>query len=129
MNVLDTSFLVDFFQGKKETITLIEDLDLVTTVVTYYEILSGVAHKKAKKEEKFFKQFFSEIRILNLNTASAEKSGELMGRLLRVGMPVNALDVLIAGIAVANGAEKIISRDKDFEKIAKVADIEAVIYE
>ena len=40
-----------------------------------------------------------------------------MGSLLRIGQQVNALDVLIAGTAVANGAEKIISKDRDYEKM------------
>jgi predicted nucleic acid-binding protein len=50
-----------------------------------------------------------------------------MGSLLRIGQPVNALDVLIAGTAVSNGAEKILSRDKDFETVAKVSDLKVEI--
>ena len=43
-----------------------------------------------------------------------------MARLLNIGKIVNTLDVLIAGIAVTNGADKIVSRDKDFLEISKV---------
>jgi len=50
-----------------------------------------------------------------------------MGSLLRIGQQVNALDVLIAGTAVAKGAEKIISKDRDYEKIAKVSDLKLEI--
>ncbi|MCK4432809.1 MAG: type II toxin-antitoxin system VapC family toxin [Methanomicrobia archaeon] len=128
MIVLDTSFLIDFFRGKEETLHVITDTDVATTVITYYEIFSGIFHKKAKKEEKFFRRFFSEVRILNLDTNSAEKSSEIMARLLRMGVSVNALDVIIAGISVAHGAEKIISNDRDFVEIAKIADLEVVIY-
>ena len=38
---------------------------------------------------------------------AAEKSSEIMAKLLSSGKAVNALDVLIAGIAIANGADKI----------------------
>lgn len=38
------------------------------------------------------------------------------------------IQMLIAGIAVANGAEKLITRDKDFLKISEVADIEVLVY-
>ncbi|HDM23166.1 MAG TPA: type II toxin-antitoxin system VapC family toxin, partial [Methanomicrobia archaeon] len=107
MIVLDTSFLIDFFRGKEETLQYIGDLDIATTVITYYEIFSGMFHKKAKKEEKFFRRFFSNVRVLNLDTNSAEKSSEIMAKLLRIGVSVNALDVIIAGISVAHGAEKI----------------------
>lgn len=128
MIILDTSFLIDFFRGKEETLHVITDTDVATTVITYYEIFSGIFHKKAKKEEKFFRRFFSEVRILNLDTNSAEKSSEIMARLLKMGASVNALDVIIAGISVAYGAETIVSKDTDFLEIAKVTELEAVIY-
>jgi len=128
MIILDTSFLIDFFRGKEETLHVITDTDVATTVITYYEIFSGIFHKKAKKEEKFFRRFFSEIRILDLDMNSAEKSSEIMARLLKMGASVNALDVIIAGISVAHGAETIVSKDRDFLEIAKVTELEAVIY-
>jgi len=46
-----------------------------------------------------------------------------MGSLLRIGKAVNGLDVLISGIAVANGADEIVTSDKDFQTIQKVANI------
>ena len=51
-----------------------------------------------------------------------------MGSLLAIGTPVNALDVLIVGIAMAYGAKKIVSRDKDFLRIGKLASIDVLIY-
>ena len=47
-----------------------------------------------------------------------------MANLLTIGKPVNALDVLIAGIAVTNGADKIASTDKRFDDISKVTGLE-----
>ena len=43
---------------------------------------------------------------------------------MTLGISVNAFDVLIAGIAEANGAETIITRDKEFESIAKVTELD-----
>ena len=37
------------------------------------------------------------------------------------------MDVLIAGTAVANGAETILSRDEDFLRIARVSDLKVEI--
>jgi len=80
MIVLDTAYLIDFFMGKKETlgafqIEKIDDLDITldfesdvaTTVVTFHEIMSGVKHKKVKKEERFFRRFFSETPVLDFD--------------------------------------------------------------
>jgi predicted nucleic acid-binding protein len=127
MIVLDTSFLIDLFKGERRTLSII-DSDVATTIITYHEILSGIKHKKAKKEEMFFRRFFSKIKILEFDLNAAERSSEIMADLLIAGRPVNTLDVLIAGIAIANGAEKIATRDKDFMEISKVSLLETLFY-
>ncbi len=128
MIILDTSALVDYFKGVEKTREFMDN-DVTTTVITYYEILSGgVKHRKARKEEQFFRRFFSEIDILDFNLKAAEEASSIMGRLLSIGTPVNSVDVLITGIAVINGAEKIVSRDINFISIGKVSDLEVLVY-
>lgn len=129
MIVLDTSFLIDYFRGVKVTCSLVDEEDIAITTITYHEILTGLKRKRSKREEKFFKRFFSEIRMLPFDVRAAEESSSIAARLTAIGKDVNALDILIAGIAIANGADKIITRDSDFETIAKVSDIEVVLYE
>lgn len=128
MMVLDTSVLIDYFKGNNKSFDIIENSDVVTTVITYHEILSGIKHKKAKKEEIFYRRFFSDIKVLDLDMKASEESSEIMARLLNIGKVVNTLDVLIAGIAVTNGADKIVSRDKDFLEISKVTGLEIEVY-
>ncbi len=65
--------------------------------------------------------------MLGLDFAAGEESSKIMGSLLRLGRPVNALDVLISGIAVANGADTIVTSDGDFETIQKVANIDVLL--
>jgi len=129
MIVLDTSFLIDYFRGVKVTYSLVDKEDIAITTITYHEILTGLKRKRSKREEKFFKRFFSEIRMLPFDVRAAEESSSIAARLTAMGKEVNALDILITGIAIANGADKIITRDSDFETIAKVSDIEVVLYE
>lgn len=129
MIVLDTSALIDLFRGSDAIRTLLDNDDLASTVITYYEIFSGLKHRKVRAEERFFKRLFSDIPILSLDVAAAEKSSDIMAMLLSLGMPINSLDVLIAGIAVANGAEKLVTRDRDFENIAKVTKIGVIFLE
>ncbi|MCX9084567.1 MAG: PIN domain-containing protein [Candidatus Methanoperedens sp.] len=57
MVVVDTSVLIDFFKGNNKSYDISENSDAVTTTISYYEIFSGVKHKKAKKEETFFRRF------------------------------------------------------------------------
>ncbi len=75
-----------------------------------------------------FRRFFSDIKILGLDKASVEKSSEIVSRLLDLSISINAFDVLIAEIAVANGAEALITRDRDLESIAKVTELNMKVY-
>jgi len=63
-----------------------------------------------------------------LTSALAEWSSEVQARLLQAGQPVNTLDVMIAGIALANGIDKVATRDSHFLKIAAVSELEVISY-
>jgi tRNA(fMet)-specific endonuclease VapC len=106
----------------------VENDDVASTAISYHEVYVGIKRNKAKAEERFFTRFFSDTKIFDLNRASAEKSSEIMSSLFAMGISVNAFDVLIAGIAVANGAETLITRDRDFESIAKVTELNMRVY-
>jgi tRNA(fMet)-specific endonuclease VapC len=125
--VLDTSALIDLFRGGEEVRKVVGG-DVATTTVNYHEIFVGIRHHKGKAEERFFRRFFSDIKILDFDLDAAERSSEIMARLLALGISVNSFDVLIAGIAEANGAETLITRDRDFESIAKVTELNMKIY-
>lgn len=127
MIVLDTSALIDLFRGGEEIQKLVGG-DVATTSINYHEIFVGIKHHKAKAEERFFRRFFSDIKMLDFDLASAERSSEIMAWLLALGISVNAFDVLITGIAVANGAEGLITRDSDFKSIAKVTELNMKVY-
>jgi tRNA(fMet)-specific endonuclease VapC len=127
MIVLDTSALIDLFRGSDQIGEFVGE-DAATTSISFYEISTGVNHRKAKREGQFFRRFFSDIEILDFDMRAAEKAGEIMGYLLTQGSPVNTLDVLIAGTAIENGAERLITRDRDFEKISQVSELAVLIY-
>ncbi len=101
---------------------------MTTTIISYYEILSAVERRKARKEEQFFRRFFSEIEVLDFDRKATEEASDIMGRLLSLGTPVNNTDVIIAGIAAANRAERIVSKDSDFISIGKVSKFDVLVY-
>lgn len=131
MMLLDTSFIVDLFKGSDSAKSLLRELkgkNVATTVVSLYEILSGTHRLRLKEEEKHFSRFFSTVRLLSFDRSGAEEAARIMGDLMRVGKQVNALDTIIAGIAIANQVEAIITRDADFLEVSKVADIVVKTY-
>ncbi len=127
MIIMDTSALIDFFRGAAEARKFL-DHELATTVVTYNEIMTGVKHHRARREERFFRRFFSSVDVLDIDRESEEESSRIMADLLKLGVSVNSMDVLIAGIAIAKGAEGLATRDRDFLEIAKVSELEVLLY-
>jgi len=132
--VIDTSVAVDFLRGARSSVSSVESAQRLTdsigfSTVSLFELLHPIHHRKLSAQEKVVKSFASQLRILPLDSAAAEESARIMGSLLRIGQQVNALDVLIAGTAVSNGAEKVLSREKDFESVAKVSDLKIEILE
>ena len=127
MILLDTSFLIDFFRGVEATSGFVED-NVAVTVITYHEIMTGVKRKRATKETEFFRRFFAQVRILPYDQKAAEESSTIAAQLMSVGIMVNALDILIASIALTNGISRIATVDKDFLEIEKVTDLKVVAY-
>lgn len=129
MILLDTSFLIDLFRNGDLGQLIPDDETPAVTVISYYEIMAGVRRLKAKKEEKFFRQFFADTEIQEFTLAAAEVAGEIGARMALAGKPVNAFDILIAGIAGANHASAIISADQDFAIIAPYAGLDVIRYD
>jgi tRNA(fMet)-specific endonuclease VapC len=127
MNILDTSFVVDLFRGDEKVRGFLDE-ESATTAVTYYEIMSYRRRRKLKSEGAIFERFFTEVPVLPFNREAAEEASAITARLMDIGRPVNALDVLIAGIAVSNGAERLVTRDRDFLEIAKISDLVVTVY-
>ncbi len=93
------------------------------TSISLFELLSPIFHRRLLKREKAVRAFARDSLFLVLDAAATEEASKIMGSLLRIGKPINPLDVLISGIAVANGADEIVTSDKDFQTVQKAANI------
>jgi len=97
------------------------------SVVSLFELIHPLRHRKLDEQVRQVRSFIHQLNLLPLDSDAADESAEIMGSLLRVGQPANALDVLIAGTALSNGVGLILSKDGDFEKIGKVSDLKVEI--
>ena len=132
MIVLDTSAIIDFLRGGGESRSIVEATEgraerIYVTVISQYELLTPIYHKLLKEEERNVRAFLRRSTILPLEQDSAEESSKIMGELFKLGIPVNALDTLIAGIAVVSGVDTIVTKDKDFERISEIASIKILL--
>jgi predicted nucleic acid-binding protein len=132
MILFDTSAIIDFLKGGVKTRSIVEEIEsnresVYTTVISQYELLTPVYHKGMKVEERNIRAFLRGSIVFPLDQNSAEKASYIMGSLFKLGLPINALDTLIAGIAIETGTDKIATLDRDFIQIAKVTDIDMII--
>ena len=128
---MDTSAIIDFLRKGEKTRRIIEKEkgrgDIVgMTSISLFELLSPIFHKRLLKREKAVRAFARESLFLGLAAAATEEASK-MGSLLRIGKPISALDVLVSGIAIANGADTIVTSGRDFQTIQKVANIEVLL--
>ena len=129
MILFDTSAIVDFLRGGKETKTIVESAEevgsrIAITTVSLFELLSPIEHRRLRKEERAVRAFAQQSLVLGLDFNAAAEASKIMGNLLRLGTPINAMDVLISGIAIANGVEELVTADRDFDRVGRIADVE-----
>jgi len=119
---LDTEAVIGFFRKDPELIKLLESLkeDLASTIINYQEIIFGLdsQNKNHLEEKDFFDSFFNDITFLNLDKESCNKANEIFWYLGKKGTMPGKFDCMIAGILLANGVNRIITRNKKhFENI------------
>lgn len=124
-SLIDTDILSMYFRGNAVVETnfekYFEEYDKANiSIITYYEIVSGLKHKDAKKQLNSFLEFASQNSILPVTENSAMASSEIYARLRRIGQPVDDIDLLIAGIAISNDLVLATNNEKHFGKIEEL---------
>lgn len=118
MKCLDTTYFIDLIRRPSAirdiTMKLDEEDRCATTVFNVYEALFGsYAIDEAKGEnirEKISKAA-NRLEVLEFRYVDALKASEIDGTLLRKGKKVGA-DAITAAIAINNGCEAVVTRNK-----------------
>ncbi|MBT4540876.1 PIN domain-containing protein [Candidatus Woesearchaeota archaeon] len=125
MKLLDSTFLIDLLKNKKEVHGKLDELEneraLFISSISVYELALGIQLDKnlnhVKKFSEFLK-FIAAFEVLNLDVDSAIIAGKLKGDLIRKGKEIDTRDCLIAGTALTNKIDTIITRNKKhFERV------------
>jgi len=89
------------------------------SIITHYEILSGLKHKDAHKQLSSFIEFAhsSLSNILPLTTESSVNASIIYADLCKKGTPVDDIDILIAGIAQENNLMVVTNNTSHFKRI------------
>lgn len=87
------------------------------SIITYYEIVSGLRHRDARKQLEGFFAFAACNRIIPMTRRSADLAAEHYARLRLQGTPLDDIDLLIAGIALAHGLVLVTRNRNHFDRI------------
>lgn len=120
--LIDTDILSYYFKGEKNVCKRFEEYlkkfeILEISIITYYEIVSGLLAKNAEKQLAVFEDFSKENLIIPLTEKSARISAELYAKLRQKGTVVDDIDLLIAGIAIENEMVLVTNNQKHFGRI------------
>jgi len=127
MIVLDTSACIDYLDGNEKLKEIIFEQESIIhiTAITVYEINIGLERTKRKISVERYKylyrtwmEFISRMEIFPLGFKEAEMASKIYDTLESKGQIIDDNDILIAGIMVANGIKKIITKNvRHFERI------------
>jgi tRNA(fMet)-specific endonuclease VapC len=129
MYLLDTNVCVSLINGRQAQVrsrfeAAINDGALITTsVVVLFELWYGVAKSERPTSNAHrLKTFLAgPITVLDLDADDARQAGKVRWDLERIGRPIGAYDLLIAGQALRTGARLVTGNCSEFARIADLS--------
>jgi len=124
LKFVDTTFLISLLRNEPRTLEKARELDeeggAATTALNVFEIIYGVYNSMSDIEGRLeaSERVLVNLDVFPLERRSAMKAAEIAGSLDRDGMTIDPLDALVAGVALENGADCLVTRNvSHFERI------------
>ncbi len=120
--LIDTDILSMFFRKHPKVVTnferyLEEHEGISLSIITYYEVISGLKYRNAQKQLSSFLDFVEYNNVLPLTIESVTISANSYADLRMRGQLIDDIDILIAGIALANNLVLVTSNEEHFKRI------------
>lgn len=92
--------------------------DVAISSITLFELEYGVEKSKMKDRSiKALNKFLLPLTIVFFDREAASKAASVRAQLEKKGTPIGAYDLLIAGVALAQGMTLVTNNVGEFEKI------------
>src|SRR6266567_2520763 len=118
MIVAGTDVLIDYLEeqepGAQAVATALAAGLLQTTVVSYFELLSGA---RQARQRKVVQTLLDSIPALPLDRDSAHRAAEISMELDRSGLGVGMADSLIEGIVLLHGGSLLTRNQRHFQRV------------
>ncbi|GAA6620496.1 type II toxin-antitoxin system VapC family toxin [Scytonema sp. NUACC26] len=121
--LLDTNILSYFLRGKIEVVTKLNEYSqfyeyLTFSILSYYEIKSGLLYKDAKNLLSKFEELANESEILPLTVKTMNIASKIYVELRTKGLLIPPIDILIAASSIEYGYLLVTANTKHFENIS-----------
>ncbi len=123
MTLVDTSFLIDLMRGDAGAVRLATlwttDGDPVyVPAVVLHELHRGLARSQLPIEEwTRLRRALAGLVVLEMDAETARLAGQIDGALAAAGLPIEAEDCMIAGIALRHALPVITRNVADFGRV------------
>lgn len=118
---LDTSVIIPYIRGSKETVDLIDNLkgELISSYICLAELYEGIFRLKNKEDaEKNLLIFFHGLdEVISINEDISRNFGIIRTNLRQKGQIIEDLDILIAASCQVYQAVMVTANVKHFERI------------
>ena len=119
--ILDSDVIINFLRKDNEITRKILALqnieELSTTSINTFEVLRGLSKFNKIKEGR---EFLANLKILSFNFKASEKAAEIFEELRIKGEAIDALDLMIASIAIVNNETLMTKNTKHFERMREL---------
>lgn len=123
--LIDTDILSLFLRGNKNVKSKVEEYlnyypTLNISILSYYEILSGLKHRDANKQLESFLKLCEAVSITPVTKESSNKSADIYAQLRKSGQIIDDVDILIAGICLENDYILATNNTRHFSRIGEL---------
>lgn len=123
--LIDTDIISLFLRGNKRVKQKVDEYlsyysTLNISILSYYEIQSGLSYKDAHKQLESFLKLCEVVSIIPITEESCIKSADIYANLRRNGEMIDDVDILIAGICLENDFILVTNNWKHFSRIKEL---------
>lgn len=118
---IETSVIINFLRGKRETVKGVESLEgeLTSSFICLAELYEGIYRvKERNKAEKAVLSFFTGLsQVYSLDEDIANNFGQVRAELKRKGEVIEDLDILLAATCLAYNLILVTYNPKHFQRV------------
>ena len=125
MYVLDTNALIYYFKGQgqvAQNLANVSAQEISIPTIVLFELQVGIAKSTSPaKRTQQLQQLLSRVSLVLFDRDAALAAATIRAQLEQQGIPIGAIDVLIAGVAVSLQASLITHNVAEFSRISGLA--------